>query len=361
MTHLLPLGLLLSTILTLAVGCSSTQLPGKPHLRVANHRVDITQETIQPLVEKIRPYALMSELAYQDDKSSGQILKNTDVQSPKADVKSKNGLERSQGWQVLDRWLKEHQWELFQGNSKLSCNGENTENLEFDIWLNKSIQPHEVVVAFRGTDDNADWLSNLRGLLPSHRGVDQYARIHKDDFKAKVMDACANAGTGVVVTATGHSLGGGLAQHLFYVSQLWETNRISRVTVFDSSPMTGWHQFGEDEIKTETARENFNKSLNVVVEEKHWKFPQVMATEYGFGTIRVNERGEVLAYARFLFRVFSPEDPFISVLNFNFTKGEPIGQHSMSNLAFRLLYYPESPQRPLVLGAEAKETAKIVN
>lgn len=349
MTTILRMRWFLSLVLMMG-GCASTRVAGKPHLRVSNRSVDITEEGAIETVQKVLPYALMSELAYRDYDATGNVRAVVDEKSHSSDEKARKTLEakkeRAQGWSQLDSGLKEQQWK-FQKHIKLACGANGLENLEFDIWINKAKHPREVVIAFRGTDDPSDWLSNLRGLLFFHRGKDQYARIRRNDFKDEVIAACRNAGPGVVVTATGHSLGGGLAQHLLYASQLWETNPIARVTVFDSSPMTGWYQLGKDRTR---ARERFNTSLASIINDQHWKSTEVMAHKYGFGTMRVNERGEVLAYARFLFRVFDHEDRFISVLNLNFVKGEAVRQHSMANLAFRLLYYPSLPPQPTPLG-----------
>ncbi|MBI5590763.1 MAG: hypothetical protein HY881_09795 [Deltaproteobacteria bacterium] len=332
----------LFSMLFMMVGCSGIRLPGEPHLRVANRSVDITEGTIQNTVRKIRVYALMSELAYRKyDKGDRPPQNSTDEAPQKTDEKSEKesraDKERAQGWLVLDNWLKERKWE-FQKHFKLPC-GNNSENLEFDIWINKSSQPPEVVVAFRGTDDFSDWPSNLRGLLLYHRGHDQYARLQNTgDVMKAVADACLKAGPAAEVTSTGHSLGGGLAQNLFYTSQLWPSNRITRITVFNSSPMTGWYQFGDKERRKQ-AMTNFDKTMEEMT--KGWQYPEIMSQKYGFGTMRVNERGEILAYFRYIFRVFCPEDPFISVLNFNFTQGETVKQHSMANFAFHLLRYPD--------------------
>ena len=74
-----------------------------------------------------------------------------------------------------------------------------------------------------------------------------------------------------------------------------------------------------------------------------------MIAKYRFGTLRVNERGEGLAFARFFFRAVRPEADFMSVLNFNFEDDGLVGDHGMAGLAARLRYYPDPVRAPFEL------------
>lgn len=54
---------------------------------------------------------------------------------------------------------------------------------------------------------------------------------------------------------------------------------------------------------------------------------------------RVYEHGEILAYLRLLFKALYPvtsKDPKIVEIRYNLTSGNPIGQHSIKNLALAL-------------------------
>jgi pimeloyl-ACP methyl ester carboxylesterase len=122
-----------------------------------------------------------------------------------------------------------------------------------------------------------------------------------------------------VVTATGHSLGGGLAQHFAYsyrvpgdpdVTVARDFPRISTMTVFDPSPVTGWTSLP-------------------------WKTRGRNAE--GLTIDRVFEHGEVLSYVRLLTSLASPpseRDPAIREIRFNFDPSVNfIENHSMNILA----------------------------
>ena len=110
-----------------------------------------------------------------------------------------------------------------------------------------------------------------------------------------------------MITA-GHSLGGGLAQQAAYAHP-----DIKQVFAFDSSPVTGFQNVPEP------ARTR-NKA-GIVIE-------------------RIFEHGEILAYARTFLRQFLPlseRDPVINEIRFNLSKGDAVTQHSMVDLAKRMV------------------------
>jgi hypothetical protein len=104
---------------------------------------------------------------------------------------------------------------------------------EYHVW--RRGRCGEAVIAFRGTDANeiGDWLTNLRWFIASPL-FDQYDQVQKavPDIIDKVNgEGCRPR----LIVATGHSLGGGLAQHAAYADK-----RIEYVYAFDPSPVTAF-------------------------------------------------------------------------------------------------------------------------
>jgi hypothetical protein len=139
------------------------------------------------------------------------------------------------------------------------------DGLEYHVW--RRGRCGEAVIAFRGTDFNeiGDWLTNLRWFIASPL-FDQYDQVQKavPDIIRKVNEGCRAR----LIVATGHSLGGGLAQHAAYADK-----RIEYVYAFDPSPVTAF----------------FGVPLPV----------RSAATEH-LGIDRVYEAGEVLSLPRYL-------------------------------------------------------------
>lgn len=184
--------------------------------------------------------------------------------------------------------------------------------LHVEVWEAKA--PSIVVVAFRGTERSIkDWISNLRWFIPFRK--DQYTLVAQDvgqEFVNNFTRRPLADRKEITIIATGHSLGGGLAQHFAYSlpgrsSQI----RVSRVYAFDPSPVTGWFSIDD------TDQRDLNAS--------------------GLEIDRVFEHGEVLAYIRLLLSYVIPpsgENPSVKEIRYNFIKTwNPFKNHSMIGLA----------------------------
>lgn len=194
-----------------------------------------------------------------------------------------------------------------------------------EVWEKES-SPAVIAVVFRGTEATSwkDWVSNLRWFLPRH--TDQYSlvaqRVGKEFVDRLVKDRPGIKSTGgpeVRIVATGHSLGGGLAQHFAYSmppasSEGIPLPRTSSVYAFDPSPVTGWYSL-DSALRTANAK--------------------------GLTTDRAFEHGEILAYARLLLGYVNPPstaDPAIREIRFNFVRTWNIFKnHSMRFLACALI------------------------
>ena len=211
------------------------------------------------------------------------------------------------GWR---RWERFPSAELIEGANKV--------DLYFEVWESDSGVPPSLVVVFRGTDSWKDWFSNLRWVL---RFVpffeDQYHFVSRrvgEEFSRRILSD-PDRYRGARVMTTGHSLGGGLAQHFAYALALDpRVPRVSRVFAFDPSPVTGW------------------SSVSAEVREKNAQ---------GLKTDRIFEHGEILAYIRLLLSYVNPPpavNPAVTEIRYNFVQSiNPLSSHSMRQLACDLV------------------------
>lgn len=97
--------------------------------------------------------------------------------------------------------------------------------------------PTEAVIAFRGTENSPlseavkDWQANIWAALGMEPG--QY-RLAREQIP-KVIERLRQENPDIAIYATGHSLGGGLAQQAGYLSR-----HIKEVFTFNTSPVTNW-------------------------------------------------------------------------------------------------------------------------
>ena len=197
--------------------------------------------------------------------------------------------------------------------------------LHFEVW-ETTTRPTVIAVAFRGTEagDKEDWKANFRWFLrfvPFY--TDEYVEVSQDVGRAlvdrlKTRLADGTLDRNVRLVATGHSLGGGLAQHLAYSlpadgSGDTALPRITKVYAFDPSPVTGW-----------STVPNNPRDRNV----------------QGLETTRAFEHGEILAYVRLILSYVNPPsktNPAITEIRYNFIKSNPLSSHSMRMMACALI------------------------
>jgi Lipase (class 3) len=203
--------------------------------------------------------------------------------------------------------------------------------LYMEVW-EKMVSPPIVAVAFRGTEffSWSDWMSNFRWFswllrfLPTYN--DQYTVVARETGKEVLENLRTRIENGrdrykdVRIITTGHSLGGGLAQHLAYSLPDIKSSdgqllpRVSNVYAFDPSPVTGWYSV-ERELRTMNAK--------------------------GSKIDRIFEHGEILSYARLLLSYVNPpsaNDPAIREIRYNFVQSiNPFSSHSMRLIACALI------------------------
>ena len=178
-------------------------------------------------------------------------------------------------------------------------------NLYFEVWENAPAKA--AVIAFRGTQTAADWHSNFHWLA-KYLGIRTYYQKVNVAIPKLAAQLRKKLGTDVQIIATGHSLGGGLAQHALYSSA-----DITRAIVFNATPVTGWHDLDADE-RTLAVKKN--------------------------RIFRIHESHEALEFFRYLMRFeysLNPgpnKNPIFWEYRFNLVeKGNPLETHEMSSFA----------------------------
>jgi hypothetical protein len=193
------------------------------------------------------PYAVLAAAAYEPVAGFNATLgpprqqRLTGDGSPiGADValaaeKGVSGAQRERAQNLLRAW----QYEF----------GQEGAGLAFQVWALRSQNGpkdacSEVSIAFRGTQFTSyrDWLANLHWLARKlYRPDDEYAQLGKNIDaiirSIKALPCFARAGGRTRIVATGHSLGGGLAQFAALANAPTGT-RIRKVFAFDPPPVT---------------------------------------------------------------------------------------------------------------------------
>lgn len=273
-------------------------------------------------------YAAMSDFAYEIARVRSFEDKGREFPTKDAatEVKACGGNEPPK---VPEEWIR---WQNFPSGELSSVMRKRG---LFIVVYEREAPPREIVVVFEGTNftELPDWGANLRWFLRFIPGyVDHYTltarevsneffhRIRSQSEKYQVSESEENlrsvGGDTIKIVSTGHSLGGGLAQHFAYTfkqsSKASVGPRVSEVYAFDPSPVTGWVS-AEDPPRSHNAK--------------------------GLIINRIFEHGEILAYVRLLTSrlvrlVGSTENPSIYEYRYNFDpKANIVRNHSMRSLA----------------------------
>lgn len=292
---------------------------------------DVTCETAAQLAKAIEPYARLAQYAYCSDlKKTRKKL----AEQRAASTEDKATDESDDGKNIELRYREKrlddakdsapHEckkndldlprpWTWLFNSNKLLDERELESGLEFHVVQNA--ERKRIAVIFRGTDftSGGDWWANLHWVTRFFPGEDQYDIVERLTGKifAEVENKAPHAKDWQWI-AIGHSLGGGLATHLAYANC-----RVARAVVFDSSPVF---------------------ATEIIPEKCHHCSPHIL---------RIYERGEALAYARWVARVFVPNSENIkefalnTINNFN-----PIINHSMKKFRLGLNELSEKASAP---------------
>jgi hypothetical protein len=257
-------------------------------------------QPVRPEAQKDQDFARLSESAYEKMKADKSRQTST--------VSAVDTALRGEGWVP---------WPNFpdDGLQQEIVNA----HLRVQVWTNPSRDA--VAVAFGGTvlESGKDWRSNFRWFIPHHE--DEYTEIVRrfapafatEFLKRKEQREWAFL-QHASIYATGHSLGGGLAQQFAYSLPKNPTGpHVAQVFAFDPSPVTGYYS-------VEKSIREYN--------------------ERGLKIDRIYERGEVLAILRsltnFLYKPSAANPTVRHVRYALFCSSNPITGHSIADLTRNL-------------------------
>jgi hypothetical protein len=113
------------------------------------------------------------------------------------------------------KYLTERGWQR-RGFCDRKVQGDG-QGLYFEVWENDTRHPRQIVFAFRGTTGGPDWGANLRWFR-LHRPRDHYYAAYDESVPLIQRFWSERGGERPVISTTGHSLGGGLAQEILYAA-----------------------------------------------------------------------------------------------------------------------------------------------
>ena len=218
---LLPLLMGIGSCTHLAVEDCGGEVLGdnKPRIRSSHFRMFLAN--LPAASERFIASAAMSSRAYTEDQDCGTALAEQKISTKNRE--DFEGILSSRGWKEVRNplWIP-------------PC--EDDVGLYFRVWERNNEGTKEVTISFRGTWGFRDWVyGNMHWLTRFLPMDDQYSR--------------ARAATGNIFQhyedesnqelryfTIGHSLGGGLAQHILYANP----KRVIQAIVFDPSSVTGF-------------------------------------------------------------------------------------------------------------------------
>lgn len=248
----------------------------KPRIRSSHFRMFLAD--LPAASDRFVAYAAMSSLAYAEDQDCGTSLADRKI-SPH-DRERLEGLLNARGWKEM----RDPLWVL-------PC--EDDVGMYIRVWERTFDAKKEVTIAFRGTWGLSDWVYGnghwLTRFLPMQ---DQYNRARA--VAAKIFQHYdAQSSAPVHYFTTGHSLGGGLAQHILYSNP----TKIVQVFAFDPSSVTG---FADQTVDNQIAACACDRSV-----------PDGEPRIY-----RVYDAYEILSNLRIFHKIFFPPERHVQEVRF---------------------------------------------
>lgn len=306
-----------------------------PRLRTSHYRAIL--QNPPAAAARFLPYAIMSGYAYLDGEKclsdSGERTRTAATRqklhhflgTAHAGAQGRNAPSAQADPKFPEPRSSADQW-LELPNLGLPDGCEDELGLMFNVWKRTVKDQTYVVIAFRGTGGAKDWIYGnfwwLTRLLPEtqYSRAQAHARRIIQHFEEEEK-AFGRKNPPVFIT-TGHSLGGGLAQHVLYAFP----RQVSQAIVFAPSSVTGFSAM-EKQQKIDGC------SCDESVLPAH--FPKLYPEAR---IIRVYEQNEILANIRFPHKLLFPPERHVQEVRFAFQKdqGTPLSRHRMIDFAQNL-------------------------
>ncbi|WP_426105450.1 hypothetical protein [Massilia sp. TSP1-1-2] len=222
----------------------------------------LSQEEVAALMRDVSSYADMAESVYRRDfnKNPKDRMKHgCDYVSSGSDSILRLGLPV--GWRRLDRALIDKlglESGERAGAPLIPCRSGKGLDYETYVQLDDLGSPIQAAISFRGTENTKyqwadDWIANFSNVDFGLGDNPQFADARTEGSRliiglARVLPKVPNSATcskipgrakdsQAPIDLVGHSLGGGLAQHLAFFSNACD---VRKTVAFDPSPATGW-------------------------------------------------------------------------------------------------------------------------
>lgn len=279
---------------------------GSARLRTSHFRVMLADPSAA--AARFLPYAVMSTYAYKTSSGCNDPGKIRVDEAHAAELRS--WLISSAGGATEWQLASDAGMQDARNPGKLGC--EDDQGLMFHVWHRKLGEQEHVVISFRGTSGPGDfWNGNLWWFRRAFTSDTQLSRARHHAIRVmQYFDAKAKADGAPLprYTTTGHSLGGGLAQHVLYAFP----QRIEQAIVFDPSSVTGFADTSitrDDRVSACSCKSELNPEARI---------------------IRIYQTYEILSNLRIFHKIFLPPERHIQEVRFPFASSwNPISRHSM--------------------------------
>jgi hypothetical protein len=203
---------------------------------------------LQELAQRFGLMALLSEAAYRRDlnreerDSNGCAYLNAGTAAPLPEYGMPASItEKWKRWVPQNELLNAQLPGTFEGRP-VACL-DDPSGLYYETYvLERNGKLTEAVIAFRGTENRPgqtfrDWRSNIAAFLGFEPAQYAAARAKMVPLVEALSNVLEKHNGTAKIYATGHSLGGGLAQQAGYMSK-----KILEVYTFNTTPVTNWSQ-----------------------------------------------------------------------------------------------------------------------
>ena len=294
----------------------------EPRIRSSYYRMVLANPSAA--ATRFFPYALMSSLAYAEEEPCvRQKLENGD-QDIKVTEKSRKKFYETlsrMGWEEKPGMPASDAQNLGQG-----C--EDDTGMFYRVWTHQGDSGLDVVLAFRGTWGIKDWFDgNLHWVNRLVSKEDQYNRARA--VMEMAIEKYKNE-KGVRFYTTGHSLGGGLAQHALYSFP----NHVIQAFAFAPSAATG---FRDQSVPDQIAGCSCNQNL-AAGETRIY---------------RIYDAGEILSNLRLPHKLIFPPERHIQEVRFENNRSHSmvgLTNHLESVMSSPLKLLPNAPATPWYAG-----------